>query len=166
MRRVRRAERNAVADRFSRPRIIAAFTLCEALLGAAYPFVSNGAEVMLVGFGLTLCSYALVAIAFGLYIPELFPTELRLRGAALVGSFGRLVGACVGFVIASLFRTFGIAGVATFLVCALLLQAVMVLLLGPETSDRSLEDIAAGNGPRGATILAAEPPSHALPTLE
>ena len=157
---------STVADRFSRPRVIAAFTVCEALLGATYPFVGNGAELMLVGFGLTLCSYALVAIAFGLYIPELFPTELRLRGAALVGSFGRLVGACVGFVIASLFGAFGIAGVATFLVCALLLQAVLVLMLGPETSDRSLEDIAADTGPRGAVIAGANAPSHALPTLD
>jgi MFS transporter, putative metabolite:H+ symporter len=134
-----------VADRFGRPRIICAFTLIEAAFGAAYPFVGNGVELMLVGFGLTLCAYALVAIAFGLYTPELFPTELRLRGAAVVGSIGRLAGASVGFAIAAIFTAFGIVGVATFLVCALLVQALAVMTIGPETSDRSLEEIAADN---------------------
>ena len=156
----------SVADRFGRPRIIACFTLCEAVAGAIYPFVSNGAEVMVVGFVLTLCSYALVAVAFGLYVPELFPTELRLRGAALVNSFGRLVGMCVGFIIASLFGAFGIAGVATFLVCGLLLQAVLVLWLGPNTSDRSLEDIAAASEHRGGGVLLARAPGHAMPSVD
>ncbi len=132
------------ADRFGRPRIIVAFTLLEAVLGAAYPFVGTGVAVMAVGFGLTLCAYALVAIAFALYIPELFPTPLRLRGAALVGSVGRLAGAGVQFAVAATFATFGVVGVATGLVGALLVQAAAVLLLGPETSERSLEDIAAG----------------------
>ena len=143
----------AVADRFGRPRIICAFTLMEAALGAAYPFVGNGWDLMLVGFGLTLCSYALVAIAFGLYTPELFPTELRLRGAAVVGSVGRLTGAGVQFAIAAVFGSFGVAGVAGFLVCALIVQAVAVLLLGPQTSDRSLEDIAADTAAEAAAPL-------------
>ena len=142
-----------VADRFGRPRIICAFTLIEAVLGAIYPFVGNGAELMLVGFGLTLCAYALVATAFGLYIPELFPTELRLRGAAVVGSIGRLTGACVGFAIAAIFGAFGIVGVAAFLVCALVIQAIAVITLGPETSDRSLEDIAAESAGGEAALL-------------
>lgn len=138
-----------IADRFGRPRIICAFTLLEAAFGAAYPFVGNGIELMVVGFGLTLCAYALVAIGFGLYVPELFPTELRLRGAAVVNSIGRLTGATVGFAIAAIFTAFGIGGVAAFLVCALLIQAVAVIMIGPETSDRSLEDIAADNIGRG-----------------
>ena len=152
---------SAVADRFGRPRIIAAFTVAEALLGAAYPFVSTGAEVMLVGFGLTLCAYALVAIGYGLYIPELFPTELRLRGAALAVGVGRLTGTFVGFAIAGLFGAFGIIGVAAFLVSGLLIQAVMVIALGPETSDRSLEDIAAANEGRQGDPVA---PGHGLRT--
>ena len=144
---------SVAADRFSRPRIICAFTVAEAALGAAYPFVGNGMELMLVGFGLTLCTYALVAIAFGLYTPELFPTELRLRGAAVVGSVGRLTGACVGFAIAGIFAGFGVVGVAGFLVCTLLIQAVAVMVLGPETSDRSLEDIAADTAEVAAAPL-------------
>jgi putative MFS transporter len=144
---------SAVADRFSRPRIICAFTLLELVFGATYPFVGNGAELMVVGFGLTLCAYALVAIAFGLYTPELFPTELRLRGAAVVNSMGRLTGATVGFAIAALFAAFGIIGVASFLVSGLLIQAILVLTIGPETSDRSLEEIAADNDRERATPL-------------
>jgi putative MFS transporter len=133
-----------VADRFGRPRVICAFTLAEAAFGAAYPFVGSGAEVMVVGFGLSLCTFALVAISYALYIPELFPTALRLRGTALVGGVGRLTGMSVQFAVASTFTVFGVTGVATGLVCMLLVQAAAVLLLGPNTSDRSLEEIAAG----------------------
>ncbi len=133
----------AVADRFGRPRVICGFTLAEAALGAIYPFVGTGAQVMLVGFGLTLCAYALVAISYGLYVPELFPTALRLRGTAVIGSIGRLTGAGVQFAVASTFAAFGVVGVAAGLVCLLLVQAAAVLLLGPETRERSLEDIAA-----------------------
>lgn len=134
-----------VADRFGRPRVICAFTLAEAAFGAAYPFVGTGTEVMVVGFGLTLCSFALVAIGYALYIPELFPTSLRLRGTAMVGSVGRLTGMSVQFAVASTFGAFGVEGVATGLVCMLLVQAAAVLLLGPNTSDRSLEEIASNS---------------------
>ncbi|MCL2430127.1 MAG: hypothetical protein FWD12_12940, partial [Alphaproteobacteria bacterium] len=91
---------------------------------------------------LAVVATGFVAIAFALYIPELFPTPLRLRGVAVVGSVGRLAGAGVQFAVAATFSTLGIIGVATGLVCALLIQAAAVLLLGPETSERSLEDIA------------------------
>lgn len=148
------------ADRIGRPRLICALTLGEAAFGAAYPFVGNGPELMICGFGLTLCAYALVAVAFGLYLPELFPTALRLRGVALVNGLGRLTGASVQFVIASVFGAMGIAGVAAFLVGALLIQALVVMLLGPETSARSLEDITADRGDR-ETDARAEPLSNA-----
>ena len=43
-----------------------------------------------VGFALTVPIYVLVALLFGIYIPELFPTEVRLRAS---GSSTRLAAA-------------------------------------------------------------------------
>ena len=155
----------AVADKVRRPRLIAAFCLAEAVLGGAYPFVGNGTELVLVGFGLTICAYALVSLGTGLYVPEMFPTTLRLRGGAIVGSAGRLTSSGVQFVIVSVFGAFGLVGVAGLLVCALIVQAVIVLAFGPNTSDRSLEEIGAvpSGMPSGATQK-AELPSGALTT--
>ena len=143
-----------VADRFSRPRLIFVFTLLEAALGAAYPFVGSGVELVLVGFGLTLSAYVLVALTTALYIPELFPTALRMRGTALINSVGRLTATLVQFIIAAAFAGFGVAGVAGLLVVALVIQAVVVVVWGPNTSDRSLEDIAVSGGGAGAGVAA------------
>ena len=133
----------AVADQMRRPRLIAIFCVAEAVLGGVYPFVGSGTELVLVGFCLTICSYALVSLGTGLYVPEMFPTTLRLRGTAIVGSAGRLTSSVVPFVIVSVFGAFGLVGVSGVLVCMLLLQAIIVLIFGPDTSDRSLEEIGA-----------------------
>ncbi len=131
-----------VADRFGRVRSLAALALCAAVLGLVYPMVGDGAELVAVGFGVTLCAYGIVAVGFALYIPELFPTRLRLRGASVVLGISRLFSSQIGFIIVSIFAAFGIGGVAGFLCGSMVLMAAAVMLLGRETSNRSLEAIA------------------------
>ena len=132
-----------IADRLGRVRSLAGLALCEAVLGLVYPLVGNGVELIAVGFGVTLCAYAIVAVGFALYIPEMFPTRLRLRGASVVLGISRLTSSQVGFVIVVIFGAFGIGGVAGFLSGSMVLMALAMLLLGRETSNRSLEAIAA-----------------------
>ncbi len=134
---------SAVADRFGRVRCLVALALAEAVLGFAYPMVGNGVELIGVGFALTLCAYGIVAIGFALYIPELFPTRLRLRGTSAAVGISRLTSSQVGFVIVSIFGAYGIGGVAGFLSGSMVAMALAVLVLGRETSNRSLEAIAA-----------------------
>jgi len=130
-----------LADRISRIKALTALTLLEAVLGVAYVYTQTQTELVAVGFGVTLCAYALVAMGFGLYIPELFPTRLRLRGVSVTNSIGRLSGAGIQFVIVALFTSFGVAAVAAFLVSALLIQAIALLVFGRETQGHALEDI-------------------------
>lgn len=130
-----------LADRTSRIKSLVTLTLLEGVLGVAYVYTQTQVELVVVGFGLTLCAYALVAMGFGLYIPELFPTRLRLRGVSVANSIGRLSSAGIQFVIVALFTNFGIAAVAAFLVGALLVQASALAILGRETQGRPLEDI-------------------------
>ena len=144
-----------IADRFGRIRSLAGLALCEAVLGVVYPMVGNGIELIAVGFGLTLCAYAIVAVGFALYIPELFPTRLRLRGASVVLGISRLTSSQVGFVIVLIFGSFGIGGVAGFLSGSMVLMALAVTVLGRETSNRSLEAIA-------AETRTAMAPAHSL----
>ena len=132
-----------IGDRFGRVRCLVTLALVEAAFGLVYPNVGNGVELIGVGFSLTLCSYAIVAIGFALYIPELFPTRLRLRGVSVANGTGRLTSSGVGFAIVSIYGAMGIAGVAGFLTGSLVILAVAILLLGRETSNRSLEEIAA-----------------------
>ena len=131
-----------IADRFGRRPSLIGLALTEAALGVLYPNVGSGAELVVVGFALTLCAYAIPACGFALYIPEQFPTRLRLRGVSVATGTGRLTSSMVGFVIVSIFGAFGIEGVATFLVGSLLLLAAAVFVMGRETSNLSLEALA------------------------
>lgn len=130
-----------VADRFGRKRILVITSLAEAVLGIAYTMVTNDIELVLCGFAVTLCAYALVAVGFALYIPEMFPTRSRLRGVSVAGGVSRLSSSFIGFIIVSIFGAFGIGGVSSFLAGSMLLLAACVLLLGHETSRRALEEI-------------------------
>jgi putative MFS transporter len=141
-----------LADRVSRIKALVALTLLEAILGVAYVYTQTQTELVAVGFGVTLCAYALVAMGFGLYIPELFPTRLRLRGVSVANSLGRLCGAGIQFVIVALFTSFGVAAVAAFLVSALLIQAVALLVLGRETQGHALEDVEMSLSVPGAQV--------------
>ena len=138
---------SAIADRFGRVRCLTVLALMEAVLGAIYPLVGNGVQLVAVGFTLTLCAYAIVAIGFALYIPELFPTPLRLRGVSIAIGTGRLTSSMVGQLIVAIFAASGIGGVAGFLAGSMVALAAAVMLLGRETSGRSLEDIAAADQP-------------------
>ena len=132
---------SVVADRFGRKRTLAVIALLQAALGVAYPAVTDNVEMVLCGFALTLCAYAVVAVGYALYIPEMFPTRSRLRGVSVAGGVGRLTSSGVGFAIVSIFGAFGIAGVSGFLVACMLVLAACILLLGRETSQRALEEI-------------------------
>lgn len=130
-----------IGDQFGRVKSLAALSFLEGVLGFAYAHVGNGVELIIVGFAVTLIAYAIVALGFALYIPELFPTRLRFRGVSVAGGVGRLTSSFVGFVIVSVFGAFGIGGVSAFLAASMFVLTLAVLLLGRETSRRSLEEI-------------------------
>ena len=101
------------------------------------------AVIAALGFAITACIYVLSSFSVATYVPELFPTGLRLRGSGLANTVGRGVSIFVPFAVAGAFTRFGIAGVLTLIVGTLLAQALIVGLLGTETRRRSLESIAA-----------------------
>jgi putative MFS transporter len=74
------------------------------------------------------------ALLFGIYIPELFPTEIRLRASGICNTFGRGATIVTPFVVVSLFQAYGVSGVLNLMVGLLILQILVVLLLGIATS--------------------------------
>jgi putative MFS transporter len=77
------------ADSWGRkPTIVGACSLT-ILIGSFYPFITNPAILMMTGFLLIIPIYVLVALLFAIYIPELFPTEVRLRASGICNTFGR-----------------------------------------------------------------------------
>jgi MFS transporter, putative metabolite:H+ symporter len=128
-----------IADRVDRKYVIIAMSVLAALLGLAYPYARSDELVSLIGFVLITVVYIFVAVAWACYVPELFPTELRLRATGICNAVGRFAAALMPFVVVPLFNNFGIIGVTTLLGIILTLQAIIVALFGIETNKRPLE---------------------------
>jgi len=141
-------------DRWGRRRTLVRAALLSILFGAIYPFVHDPVLLPLAGLALTVPIYVLVAVLFGVYIPELFPTEVRLRASGICNTFGRGATVLTPFAVVPLFTSYGVGGVLALMIGLLALLIAAVLLLGVEPSGRRLEEVAA---PGDAQVAAVQP---------
>lgn len=129
------------ADRWGRKPTIIGASAIAVVLGTIYPMISDPILLPTVGFALTVPIYVLVALLFGVYIPELFPTEVRLRASGIVNTLGRGATIVTPFLVVMLFEARGMAGVMALMIGLLLVQIVTVWTLGIEPRNRSLEEL-------------------------
>jgi putative MFS transporter len=129
------------ADSWGRKPTIVGASLLTILVGGIYPFIKDPITLMITGFMLTVPIYVLVALLFAIYIPELFPTEVRLRASGICNTFGRGATILTPFIIVTLFRSHGVGGVLSLMIGLLVLQICVVLLFGVEPKKRRLEEI-------------------------
>jgi putative MFS transporter len=132
------------ADRWGRKPTIVGASLLAIVLGAIYPFVSDPVLLPMVGFALTVPIYVLVALLFGIYVPEQFPTEVRLRASGICNTFGRGATVLTPFLVVALFNDYGIRGVLALMIGLLVVQIFVVLAFGIESRRMSLEKLEAG----------------------
>ncbi len=144
-----------VVDRLGRRPTIIGAGLVSIAFGCVYPFVSDPVLLPLAGFALTVPIYVLVAVLFGVYIPELFPTEVRLRASGICNTFGRGATILTPFAVVPLFTAYGVGGVLALMVGLLALMILTVWALGVEPSGRSLEQMAAADAMDAAPVPAA-----------
>lgn len=145
-------------DGWGRRRTIAGAAAVAIVFGAIYPFVTDPVLLPLAGLALTVPVYVLVAVLFGVYIPELFPTEVRLRASGICNTFGRGATILTPFAVVPLFTAYGVGGVLALMIGLLVLLIVTVLALGTEPAGRRLEDVAA-DAPGAAVVV----PGHGQP---
>jgi putative MFS transporter len=129
------------ADRWGRKPTIIGSSLIAVVLGIIYPMVSDPFLLPVIGFALTIPIYVLVALLFGIYIPELFPTEVRLRASGIVNTLGRGATIVTPFLVVTLFEARGVAGVMALMIGLLMLQIITVWAFGIEPRHRSLEEM-------------------------
>jgi MFS transporter, putative metabolite:H+ symporter len=98
-----------------------------------------------------------------MYVPELFPTSIRMRGAGFCNTLGRFMTILTPQITTWLFASFGIVAVLAFVVSLLLLQAIVVMFLGIETKQQPLEALSeamiARNKAAAGSTLASERPA-------
>jgi putative MFS transporter len=129
------------ADRWGRKPTIIGASLFTVALGIVYPMISDPVMLPAVGFALTVPIYVLVALLFGIYVPELFPTEVRMRASGLVNMLGRGATIVTPFLVVMLFESRGVAGVMALMIGLLVVQIVTVWAIGIEPRQRSLEEL-------------------------
>jgi putative MFS transporter len=142
------------ADSLGRKRTIIGASFATIGLGALYAsFTAATAPwlILTVGFLLIVAIYVQVAMLFGVYTPELFPTEVRLRANGICHTFGRAATIVSPFVVLYLSQTYGVAGVIALMVALLIVQIVAVWGWGIEPRQRSLEQLHSPAPLMGAT---------------
>jgi putative MFS transporter len=109
---------------------------------AHFNAASDPTIVLSVGFVLIVAIYVQTALLFGVYTPELFPTEIRLRANGICNTFGRASSVVVPFIVGALLANYGFPGVVWLMIGLVVVQIVVVAVWGVETRNRALEDVA------------------------
>lgn len=136
-----------IADHIPRQAAMVGSCVAIIVLGFVYPAMRDPAAVTVVGFALVSSIYALVTLGLYAYVPELFPTELRLRGTGIAGMCGRAASITTPYLAVVLFERFGIQGVLLMVSGVLMCLIAVILLLRIETGRHSLESILPISGP-------------------
>ena len=129
----------ALADRLGRKGCTVVFSVLGAVLGVALVY-TQGALFLVTSFLLAVALGLTAAIAFSLYVPELFETRFRLRGSGLCNAVGRLSSAGMQYAIPPIVAFAGLAGITYSLAGTLMVQAVIVGLFGIETRRKELDN--------------------------
>ena len=85
--------------------------------------------------------YVNVTLLFAIYVPELFPTEVRMRAAGICNTFGRGANIITPFIVVALLKSYGIAGVLSLVIGLLIVQIFVVSFFGVEPRKRRLEEL-------------------------
>ena len=131
----------ATTERFQRRSALIALPLLMAATGFLFPLAASGLELVGVGAALTIFSYWFSAVLHA-YQAELFPTRLRATGVGFTYSLSRLSAAFSSLIIGALLPH-GVMAVFIFTGAAMMLCALLVAALGPETNAVALEDLSA-----------------------
>ncbi len=100
--------------------------------------------VLAIGAVLIVAIYIQTAILFGVYTPELFPTEIRLRANGICNTLGRGATVISPFVVGYLMVNYALPGVIWLMIGLVAVQIVAVYFWGVEPARRSLEGLDPG----------------------
>jgi MFS transporter, putative metabolite:H+ symporter len=118
-------------------------TIIAGYIYARFNPASDPAIILTVGFILIVSIYVQTALLYGIYPPELFPTEIRLRANGICNMFGRGATVVSPFIVGALIASSGLPGVIWLMIGVVVIQILVVWAWGVEPRNRGLEDVAA-----------------------
>ncbi|EBS1109731.1 MFS transporter [Salmonella enterica subsp. enterica serovar Eingedi] len=128
-----------IIDHFPRRLFGSLLLIVIAVVGYFYSIQTEEWAILLYGLVMISFLYMYVCFASAVYVPELWPTHLRLRGSGFVNAVGRIVAVFTPYGVAVLLTRYG--SVTVFVVLGMLLAACALILFcfGIETRRVSLE---------------------------
>ena len=130
-----------ISERAGRKLGIIGLSIAAALSSLSFAFVATWGALIAAGLVTSLLTYSLCSIMFAVYIPELFPTALRMTGSSFANACGRMANIFAPQGIAWMIPHWGPSSVFSAMSALLVAQAVVVALFGEDTARRSLEEI-------------------------
>jgi putative MFS transporter len=117
-------------------------TIIAGYIYARFNAASDPAFVLTIGFVLIVAIYVQTAILFGVYTPELFPTEIRLRANGICNTLGRGATMVSPFIVGALMASYKLPGVVWLMIGLVVVQIFVVWAWGVEPRNRGLEEVA------------------------
>lgn len=130
-----------VIDRFPRRLFGSSLLIIIAILGYFYSIQTQEWAILSYGLVMIFFLYMYVCFASAVYVPELWPTHLRLRGSGFVNAVGRIVAVFTPYGVAVLLTQYGSVTVFMVLGVLLVVCALILFCFGIETRRVSLEEI-------------------------
>lgn len=130
-----------IIERFPRKIFGIGLLIIIAVLGYVYSLQTSMTALSIAGFFLIIFVYMYVCFASAVYVPEIWPTAAKLRGAGLANSVGRISGILSPFAVAALLDSSGMTGVFILLGATALVTAVVIAVFGVESRGASVEEI-------------------------
>jgi Sugar phosphate permease len=130
-----------IIDKFPRKWMGVTLLLLISVLGYIYSLQRSEIMIVIIGFSLILFLYMYVCFASAVYVPELWPTEIRLRGSGVCNAIGRVVTIFTPFAVAWLMTNWGAVAVFLTIGGVLILVALLIATIGIETRQKSIEEI-------------------------
>ena len=133
-----------LSDSIGRRRSIIGASILTIVTGWIYAHFNAASDpvlVLSVGAILIIAIYIQTAILFGVYTPELFPTEIRLRANGICNTLGRGATVVSPFVVGYLMVNYALPGVIWLMIALLVVQIVAVYFWGVEPARRPLEGL-------------------------
>jgi putative MFS transporter len=129
----------STVDRVGRKWMTVGAFILTAIFGYSYALQTNPTAIMLLGFLMTVSLYILMAVALSIYVPELFPTRLRMRGNGTAQAVGRFFTIITPYAVAGLLNTQGPISIFIMIGLFTAIVAVLTIFWGPETKQQILK---------------------------
>jgi MFS transporter, putative metabolite:H+ symporter len=133
-----------IMDKIPRKVLGVSLLVSIAALGYVYSLQESMVMISILGFFLITFVYMFVCFASAVYVPEIWPTEAKLRGSGLANAVGRVSGILAPFAVAALLDKSGVTGVFVLLGSVAVIVAVVIATIGIETKGASIETIGHG----------------------